>query len=208
MFLYPTQFENLLTYYSHGKAYLKITNLHYEIGEQDLKVSFHEKKNTNIVQIINNNKSLFETVGETSFVLIEYNHSGRSSGVAYVGYEDQDNNETAVQKFDKKKAVGEIISVEEIKPLNVLIAPRGTRSGTPRGSRAFRGETRGGHRTKKPSMDELDEELNRYMNKEDDKPKRPVKSNVKHSKPTIEDFDKELDDYMKTDQPFPATGAE
>lgn len=167
-----------------------------------------KKKNTNIVQIINNNKSLFETVGETSFVLIEYNHSGRSSGVAYVGYEDQDNNETAVQKFDKKKAVGEIISVEEIKPLNVLIAPRGTRSGTPRGSRASRGETRGGHRTKKPSMDELDEELNRYMNKEDDKPQRPVKSNGKHSKPTIEDLDKELDDYMKTDQPFPATGAE
>lgn len=152
-------------------------------------------------------------MGETSFVLIEYNPSGRSTGIAYVGFKDQENNETAVQKFDKKKAVGEVIRVEEIKPLNISIAPKiSRRSDMSRVSRGSRGEgrseTRRGGRPKKPTIEELDDELNRYMsNTEESKPPATNPSRFqRRAKPTAEDLDKELDDYMKTDQPFPSTG--
>lgn len=118
---------------------------------------------------------------------------------------DKDDNSVAVERFDGKKAVGQTITVEEIKPLNVLAAPRtrGTRNGrTERGGRNFR--------SRKPTVEELDAELNRYMNNDEistDKPSRKSSTASRKPKPTAEDLDKELEAYMNN-KPFPATGSD
>lgn len=111
----------------------------------------------------------------------------------------------AVEQFDGKKAVGEIITVEEIKPLHVLAAPRGKREGG-------RFERRGRNfKSRKPTVEDLDAELNSYMNNEEPvkKPDSSRKNTPtpRKSKPTAEDLDKELEAYMNN-KPFPATGSE
>jgi len=163
--------------------------------------------------------------------MIEFTPSGRSTGNAYVGFEDTENNQLAVSKFDGKKAVGQVITVEEIKPLNVIAqAPRGPRNNT-RGSsgpRGFRGSSKGGparggreSRPKKPTLEDLDAELNRYMSGEPEpepevqpevsepqsKFRQSSRSRSRPSKPTVEELDKSLDDYMSA-RPFAATGGE
>ncbi|CCH46919.1 hypothetical protein BN7_6525 [Wickerhamomyces ciferrii] len=151
----------------------------------------------------------------------KFQRTSRSTGVAYVGYLDLENNKVAVEKFDGKKAVGERISVEEIRPLNILsIAPRGPRgSRDDRDSRGSRGrDVRGPRRDtrpKKPTLEDLDAELSSYMNGEE-LPKKEEHTNGdsrnpsrprRQAKPTVEDLDKELDSYMNN-KPFPATGSE
>jgi hypothetical protein len=83
--------------------------------------------------------------------------------VAYAAYKNPDDNITAVNKFDGRKAVGQVIDVELIKPLVISGVPgRAPRS---RGGRGGRGERR--ERPKKPSAEDLDKELEAYM---DNKP--------------------------------------
>jgi hypothetical protein len=86
--------------------------------------------------------------------------------VAYAAYKNPDDNITAVNKFDGRKAVGQVIDVELIKPLVISGVPgRAPRSRGGRGGRGERGERR--ERAKKPTAEDLDKELEAYM---DNKP--------------------------------------
>lgn len=138
---------------------------------------------------------MFETVGKVSFSLVENDHHNKGSSLAYIGYEDVDLNESAVDKFDGRKAMGQVITVEEIKPLNILSVER--RDGRDRRDQRDRREgrdrrrdNRRERRPRKPTAEDLDKELDSYM------------GNDKKSKSTVEDLDKELQDYMDN-QPFP-----
>lgn len=144
---------------SGGKPYIKISNLSYEISTDDLK-------------------SLLETIGPVSFVDIEYDQNNRSSGIAYAGYVDYEvDNKKAVDEFDGRKAVGQVIDVEEVKPLNILAKPRSehrpradvyvpggvNKNQSNRSERPLRGERP--PRRGRANAEDLDKELEEYMNK-------------------------------------------
>lgn len=106
-------------------------------------------------------------------MLLEFARDGRSSGIAYAAYNNPDDNVTAVNKFDGRKAVGQVIDVELIKPL-VIGGSRGGRGGREargrggrggRGGRAERGEEDRERRSKpkKTTAEDLDKELEAYM---------------------------------------------
>lgn len=102
-----------------------------------------------------------------------------------------------MEKFDGRKAVGQIITVEDIRPLNILsVSDRPDSRSGPRGKR------RGGRERPAPrpraNAEDLDKELESYMNRET--PSSGGRSNGKNS--TVEDLDKELESYMD-DKPFP-----
>ncbi|CEP22931.1 hypothetical protein BN1211_3390 [Cyberlindnera jadinii] len=122
-----------------GEPYIKISNLYYELTQQDVE-------------------ELLERIGKTRFVLVEFARDGRSSGVAYASYENPDDNITAVNKFDGKKAANQIIDVELIKPLVIGGFNRSRERHNPRSRRP---------RPKKATAEDLDKELEQYM---DNKP--------------------------------------
>lgn len=103
-------------------------------------------------------QELLERIGKTRFVLVEFARDGRSSGVAYASYENPDDNITAVNKFDGKKAANQIIDVELIKPLVIGGFNRSRERHNPRSRRP---------RPKKATAEDLDKELEQYM---DNKP--------------------------------------
>ncbi|ODV71024.1 Yra2p CYBJADRAFT_175540 [Cyberlindnera jadinii NRRL Y-1542] len=131
--------ETKLQRLSGGEPYIKISNLYYELTQQDVE-------------------ELLERIGKTRFVLVEFARDGRSSGVAYASYENPDDNITAVNKFDGKKAANQIIDVELIKPLVIGGFNRSRERHNPRSRRP---------RPKKATAEDLDKELEQYM---DNKP--------------------------------------
>lgn len=110
-----------------------------------------------------------------------------------------------MEKFDGRKAVGQHITVEEIKPLRIGLAPRSRDDDSERAdirsrsSRENRRERGSRERRKKATAEDLDKELEDYMNRGD---VDSQESKQVTPKADVEGLDKELDDYMN--RPFPA----
>lgn len=128
---------------SNGKPYLRITNLNYELTEQDI----HQ---------------LFSQVGEVSFCRIEFDTQGNSKGIAYIGYVDPINNDLATDKFDGRRAAGQVITVKDVSkprapnPLFERISSTSTR------------ERKSARHPKKKTAEELDAELDSYFQSTED----------------------------------------
>ncbi|KAG7822833.1 hypothetical protein KL909_003998 [Ogataea angusta] len=121
---------------SGGRPYLRVSHLHPELTEKDLE-------------------GLFSSIGDLLFTKIEYNTRGESTGVAFVGYQNPADCEVAIERFDGRRAAGQIISVENAIPLSQRI------SVSKRGKKARSREREPKPRRK--TVEELDAELNSYM---------------------------------------------
>lgn len=110
-------------------------------------------------------------------MFLEYARDGRNSGVAYAGYKNSEDNIAAVNKFDGRKAIGQVIDVELIKPL-VIGSARPSSDGRSTGRR--------------PAGRRDDEE--------------PRERRAPKPKKTAQDLDKELEAYMDS-RPFPAASS-
>ncbi|KAH3683869.1 hypothetical protein WICPIJ_005152 [Wickerhamomyces pijperi] len=147
---------------SRGKPYLKISNLNYEITGEMLR-------------------QLLETIGPVSFLEMDFDERDhRPTGIAFAGFEDYEaDNRRCIREFDGKPAVGRVIDVEEIKPLLVIGRPSSASSGSSRGPRS-RGDLYipNGPKSDRPprgprrgrvNAEDLDKELEEYMNRSADK---------------------------------------
>jgi THO complex subunit 4 len=134
---------------------VEVKNLFYTLTEDDLK-------------------GLFSRVGQVEFVKIKYNRSGRSEGEARVGFCFFRDADEAVRRFDGKMAAGQEIRVS-IAPRNKNGEPESLRDRlTPRRSRPV-----------KKSAEDLDAELDEYMN---------VQRDVKESRPSSKNGNNENTD--------------
>ncbi|QPG77258.1 hypothetical protein FOA43_004666 [Brettanomyces nanus] len=126
-----------------GEPYLRVTNLHPDLTEKDLK-------------------QLFSTVGTVKFVKLELNTNGQSTGIAFVGFERSRDCSYAIEEFDGRRAAGQIISVENAVPLaeRIFAIPQKSKKNK-------RGRENSDKRSRqKKTAEELDDELTRYMNGE------------------------------------------
>lgn len=122
---------------------VQVANLSDDISEQELS-------------------DLFEKIGPVLFVKMDYTTSGRSTGVAYVKYENSHDARDAVDFFDGKKAAGEVINVRLAPvPSRRYQGNRGSDIPTkPRNSTTNHTSSR---RPPKKTSEELDAELDAYM---------------------------------------------
>lgn len=144
---------------------IMISNLYYGLNEDDLE-------------------DLFGKVGPITSVKIQYDKSGRSEGYAWVTFEQHDHAMEAVGRFDGKKAAGQVITInlargfgfQGIRDFERRLEGSGRGGSSTRG-RGGRGRGRGrggrgasdnsgGSRRPKKSAEELDAELDAYMNNE------------------------------------------
>lgn len=119
---------------------------------------------------------LMETVGPTTRVEIKYNTHGKSIGVAYVEYEFGRDALEAIKRFDGRLAAGQIIGVSSTMPLIDRIGgraePRSRRrnpkpavEGNGNGNAKAAGNPKPKRKERK-TLEDLDKELNMYMNGE------------------------------------------
>ncbi|ODV84172.1 hypothetical protein CANARDRAFT_177051 [[Candida] arabinofermentans NRRL YB-2248] len=129
---------------------------------------------------------LFSTIAPVKFAVIELKTNGESSGIAFVGFEDPSYCSLAVEKFDGRKAAGQIISVENAVPLAQRIGlptdqnddipysfkndrshrKLSARIGNGPGARISTGagvSSNKGRKITRKTLEELDAELNNYM---------------------------------------------
>lgn len=146
---------------ANGRPTLRLKNVHPELNGDDLN-------------------KLFSTINDVDFIKFDE----RNDTIAYICFQRdcERSNSEAIEKYDGKKAMGKILIVENTVSLadRIRIAPRPARreelgGGLPRGGRlrgrgSLRGRisTRGGRSGRGPapkkSAEELDKELNEYMN--------------------------------------------
>ncbi|ONH69948.1 THO complex subunit 4A [Cyberlindnera fabianii] len=166
-----------------GRYYIKITNLKYDITESELEL-------------------LLDRIGKLTFCYIEFDRSGRSTGTAYAQYYKVDDNTAAVESYNNRKAGGQIITVELIKPLRIVALPSTERE-----------ERRGGRRERPraKTAQDLDNELDAYMRGDEPATDRESRGSrdggrrggrpPREKKKTTEDLDRELEEYMDN-KPF------
>ncbi|GMM34838.1 hypothetical protein DASC09_021630 [Saccharomycopsis crataegensis] len=131
---------------ANGQPFVKIENLSDALTEHDIS-------------------DLFSRIGEVNFCRIEFDTRGRSQGVGYVGYVNPSDCASAIEQFDGKKAVGNIISVTNGIPLADRI---GLGVGGNRGRGSRRGDReRREPKPPKPTLEDLDAELDNYRNQKD-----------------------------------------
>lgn len=138
-----------------GAKTVMITNLYYDLTEDDLD-------------------GLFSRVGPIEKIKIQYDRSGRSEGYAWVTYRNPGDAHEAVKKFDGKKAAGQTISL--------TIAPGYFHEGfrgndfSDRLSRTNKdtqnSDKRGKTRRPRKDVNELDAELDAYMNHDEPQQKK------------------------------------
>lgn len=143
---------------------IKISNLHYELTEDDIY-------------------DLLSKVGEVRSVRLDYDISGRSIGTAIANFNSPYEAEEAVRRFNGRKAAGVIISVELYYHNSDRRAPRyDSRGGASSSHRRREPQPRRGNddrdrsdakpfrrgerapRKAKKTLEELDAELTSYMN--------------------------------------------
>jgi THO complex subunit 4 len=93
---------------------LRIDNIHYELTEEDLRVSLSllaGQSGANILQ------SLFERKGPVLSVKMLYDRMDRSTGTAFVTYDDSRDARDAIHDFDGQNANGQ--------PIRITIVPSG-----------------------------------------------------------------------------------
>lgn len=134
-----------------GPRTVMITNLYYDLNEDDLE-------------------GLFSQIGPIDRIKIQYDRSGRSEGYAWVTYRNPEDAFEAIRKFDGKKAAGQTISLtiapgffheKRHNSLGDRLGRNDRRRGGGRQPRERGGNGRG-RRTQK-SAEELDAELEAYM---------------------------------------------
>ncbi|KAI5951052.1 hypothetical protein KGF54_004126 [Candida jiufengensis] len=175
---------------ANGRPTLRLKNIHPELNGEDLN-------------------NLFSTISAVDFIKFD----DLNDTIAYICFQ-QDNdrsNQEAIIKYDGKKAMGKILIVENTtsvsladriksnpihKKENFITSVRPISRGGYRGnSRGIRGGSNGGvfknriTPNPKKSADDLDKELDSYMN--------PNK-NKSNGKKSADDLDKELESYMNT----------
>ncbi|KAK6205201.1 uncharacterized protein RJT21DRAFT_117675 [Scheffersomyces amazonensis] len=146
-----------------SRPVLRVKNIHPDLNGEDLS-------------------NLFGNVSPVDFVKFD----NRNDDIAYVCFHNDNSrsNAEAIEKYNGKKAMGQILSVEnasslaeriKIVPVSERIKPRPTPahfsrdSRGPRESRDSKPKPKPAGRERKPkptkkSLDDLDEELNAYMN--------------------------------------------
>ncbi|ODV63424.1 uncharacterized protein ASCRUDRAFT_73289 [Ascoidea rubescens DSM 1968] len=192
----PSELESL----SERTPYLKVKNLHYDLTQKDLT-------------------ELFERIAPVKFTRIQYNTSGGSTGVAYVCFTDPSFNNLAIEKYDGKKAAGQIISVQNGVPLKDRLSspvprqPASFRSrGRPRGPRGRFNENKRRPAENRKTLEDLDDELSNYMNGERNQTEPNPDAlngndNLNQVTKDTSGLDAELDSYMNetsTNTRFPA----
>lgn len=118
---------------------IKITNLYYELSEDDI----HE---------------LLKRVGQVRTVRLQYDESGRSTGVAYANFEKHSDAVAAVEKFNGKKAAGLTISLKLLDESPLL---------RNRISFSKNRDNNDSSTQRSKTIEELDAELNAYMSGKD-----------------------------------------
>lgn len=121
-----------------------MSNLHPELTEKDIK-------------------ELFSRIGEIKFAKLELNTRGQSTGVAFVGYMHPRDCGYAIEKFDGRRAAGQVISVENAVPLAERIFAASQRKPKKKNNRRKEKKRQPKH---KKTAEELDAELSQYMSSE------------------------------------------
>ncbi|GMM29526.1 hypothetical protein DAMA08_022710 [Martiniozyma asiatica (nom. inval.)] len=134
---------------------LKVSNLHPELTSQDIQ-------------------SLFDQVGPTVSVDLKYDSHGIFTGLAMVEYENANDANEAINKFDRRLAAGRVINVDSTVPLADRI---GIATNSAKGKRNNNSNSNNNNkqRERKPkpqkkSADDLDKELEMYMGNEGQAP--------------------------------------
>ncbi|GME81444.1 unnamed protein product [Ambrosiozyma monospora] len=187
-----------------NKPYLRVANLHPDLTEGDLT-------------------KLFEGIGPVEYVNLQFNTRGESTGIAFVGYQNPRDCQSAIDKFDGRRAAGQVISVENAVPLVDRIGISGSRGGSgydrgyaPRHRGGFRGGrvgARGGRRRgdgserrprpAKKTVEDLDAELSSYMGENANAGVAPPPSSSSSAAPVPESDPQQLPQQQQ--QPaFPA----
>lgn len=133
--------------------------MHYDLTEKDIGDLFASQ------------------IGDVLFTRIEFDTAGRSLGVGYVGFVDPNNCDLAIEKFDGRKAAGNVISVSNGIPLNerIGISTGGGGGGNGRRERGGNGGRR--ERKPKPTVEDLDAELENYRLQKDVTPTQDETNN-------------------------------
>lgn len=92
-----------------GAARLRVENLHYELGQEDLT-------------------SLFNRIAPTLSVQLKYDRAGRSEGIAYVTYEQERFARRAIEEFDGANAHGQPIRLSIVATSSTAANPNAGRS--------------------------------------------------------------------------------
>ncbi|KAF8457492.1 hypothetical protein BGX38DRAFT_796112 [Terfezia claveryi] len=95
-----------------GAARLRVENLHYELGQEDLT-------------------SLFNRIAPTLSVQLKYDRAGRSEGIAYVTYERERDARHAIDEFDGANAHGQPIR------LSIISSPAASFASNPNAGRSL-----------------------------------------------------------------------
>lgn len=122
---------------ARGEPYLRVSNLHPDLTERDLK-------------------DLFGRIGPVKFVKLRFNTQGQSTGIAFVGYRRPRDCSYAIEEFDGRRAAGQIISVENAVPLAERIFS------SAKGRSKKHNKARKAKKQPK-TAEELDAELSQYM---------------------------------------------
>lgn len=126
---------------------MRVSNLHPDLTEKDLR-------------------ELFSRIGEVKFVKLEMNTRGQSTGVAFVGYTHPSDCSLAIDKFDGRRAAGQIICVENAVPLADRIFAASQRKPKKKNNRRKERKEKKKKQTHRKTAEELDAELSQYMSNE------------------------------------------
>ncbi len=167
---------------TEGQTRVIVSNLHYELSEQDIR-------------------GLFEKIAPVTRFLLKYDRSGRSQGIAYVTYDYADDAQLAVEQYDGANAYGQPISVdiERFESASVPLARRIDGGRLPRGPPRY---SRDDSRERRTGRGERGRErrIGRGV------PVAPGPSRERRPKATVEDLDAQLDGYMNSEKPAKNVG--
>lgn len=93
------RFPSETTRVAPGSGKLRVENIHYELGRDDLM-------------------ELFERQGIVTKLELQYDRAGRSEGTAFVTYEREEDARRAVAEFDGANANGQPIRLTFVKPVS------------------------------------------------------------------------------------------
>lgn len=87
-------------------AKIRIDNLHYELGKDDLEVGSSTHAMETLLLTCHAPQDLFLRKGPVLKVDIRYDRAGRSEGVAFVTYEALEDARAAIRDYDGANANG------------------------------------------------------------------------------------------------------
>ena len=150
---------------------IKITNLHPNLTSNDLE-------------------KLMNTVGKVQNVELKLNTQGQSVGVAFIKFLHNHDAIKAVDKFDGRLAAGQVINVSLNTPLidriGINIGPIKKNNNKGKNNNNNNNNKKKNEKKFKPkSIDELDNELDSYMNGNSDVQSEPMQESEQQYVPII-----------------------